>query len=166
MALLNQGQNTTPQNPVATPPVSDGTASKKAKKNEAAKRFKERKVEKAKRQYENSLSLRDELAKAGFMDKLSTESKNFILSLCKDPTERVVATGFGGPSVFVTLFGDNAKVGDKLTLQQVFNKTYKGKSTMDVWLKRWDEKGIKVSFAPNKDAFLESVYTITALPTV
>jgi hypothetical protein len=164
MALLNQGQAAhVPQDPIATP-TPDGTANKKAKKNEAAKRFKERKVEKAKKQYENSLSLRDELAKAGFMDRLSTESKNFILSLCKDPTERVVATGFGGPSVFVTLFGENAKVGDKLTLQQVFNKTYKGKSTMDVWLKRWDEKGIKVSFTPNKEAFLESVYTITTLP--
>jgi hypothetical protein len=67
--------------------------------------------------------------------------------------------------VFVTLFGESAKVGDSLTLEQVFNKTYKGKSTMDVWLKRWEEKGIVVSFEANADKFLESKYIIKALPS-
>jgi hypothetical protein len=135
-----------------------------ARKREASKRFQERKAKKAKEQYENGLALRDELVNEGIFESLSKESRDFVLELCQDPATKAESPrGIAGPSVFTTLFGDNPKVGDTLTLEQVFNKTYKGKATMDTWLKRWSEKGISVSFTPNKEKFLESIYRIDAL---
>jgi len=136
----------------------------KAKKLEALKRFKERRASAAKKAYEDALKLRDELVKAQLMDKLSAEMKEFVLSLCKDPAERKAAGGFGGPSVFSVLFGASPKVGDKVTLEQAFAKTFKGKSTLDVWVRRWAEKGIVVDVLINKDNMMKTEYVIKALP--
>jgi hypothetical protein len=144
---------------------SDKKAAFKAKKLEALKRFKERRTERAKKAYEDALKLRDELVKAAIFDKLSKEAKEFIISLCHNPAERRVATGFGGPSVFTVLYGDKPTVGQSITLQEAFNKTFKGKSTLDVWVKRWAEKGIIVECEVDPSNMLASKYTIKALPS-
>jgi basic membrane lipoprotein Med (substrate-binding protein (PBP1-ABC) superfamily) len=145
-------------------PVLVEASTFKEKKKAAAARFKERQLAKRDDTYKNALALKDALTKEGVFEKLSTEVRTFVANLAKDPAERRVATGFGGPSVFSTIFGENPKLGTSVTLQAIFDKTAKGKSTMDVWLKRWDEKGIKVEFKANKEKFTESTYTLRALP--
>jgi hypothetical protein len=167
MALLNGAGNAPASVPTGVSSNENAGLSvdaKKAKKKESTKRFYERKAAAAQTKYQEALALRDELVKAGYMDKLSADAKTFVLSLCKDPAERAIVSGFGGPSVFVTIYGDQAKVGDRLTLADIFEKTGKGKSTMDVWLKRWLDKGIEVKFEVNKDKLSLSTYTIMKLP--
>lgn len=136
----------------------------KAKREEAYRNYKAKRAEKQKAAYENALKLRDELSKAGMLDKLSASVKEFVLSLCKDPSERK-SGGFGGPSIFSTLFGDNPKVGQKITLEEAFNKTYKGKSTLDLWVKRWADKDIIVECTIDPVKMINSTYTIKSLPT-
>ncbi len=139
--------------------------SDKAKREEAYRNYKAKRAEKQKAAYENALKLRDELSKAGMLDKLSASVKEFVLSLCKDPSERAKSGGFGGPSIFSILFGDNPKVGQKITLEEAFNKTYKGKSTLDLWVKRWADKGIIVECTIDPVKMINSTYTIKSLPT-
>lgn len=136
----------------------------KAKREEAYRNYKNKRAEKQKAAYENALKLRDELSKAGMLDKLSASAKEFVLSLCKDPSERK-SGGFGGPSIFSILFGDNPKVGQKITLEEAFNKTYKGKSTLDLWVKRWADKDIIVECTIDPVKMINSTYTIKSLPT-
>ena len=136
----------------------------KASKKEAAKKFAERKAARAKQAYENALKLRDELVKGGYLDKLSAPIKDFVLTLCKDPAEKKVANGFGGPSIFTVLFGETPNVGDVITLEQAFHKTYKGMSTLDMWVKRWADKGIVVEKVLDSVKVLNTTYTIKALP--
>jgi len=92
-----------------------------------------------------------------------------------DPTDRAflegltkVGTGTGGGNfgtpIFNKLFGDTPAVGAKVTLQEVFDKTYKGKAQMDSQMKKWKEKsGIEIDFAFNKDKPAQSTYTIKSL---
>lgn len=161
MALLNGQDQPKKEGTTGTAVMSSDA---KAKKLESLKRFKERRAERAKKAFDDALKLRDELVKGSFMDKLSQTAKDFVLSLCKDPAERKASGGFGGPSVFSILFGDNAKVGDSITLEQAFNKTYKGKSTLDVWVKRWADKGIIVDCVIDSAKMLNTKYTIKAMP--
>lgn len=137
----------------------------KAKREEAYRNYKAKRAEKQKAAYENALKLRDELSKAGMLDKLSASAKEFVLSLCKDPSERAKSGGFGGPSIFSVLFGDNPKVGQKITLEEAFNKTYKGKSTLDLWVKRWADKDIIVECTVDPVKMINTTYTIKSLPT-
>lgn len=139
--------------------------SDKAKREEAYRNYKAKRAEKQKAAYENALKLRDELSKAGMLDKLSASAKEFVLSLCKDPSERAKSGGFGGPSIFSVLFGDNPKVGQKITLEEAFNKTYKGKSTLDLWVKRWADKDIIVECTVDPVKMINTTYTIKSLPT-
>lgn len=171
MALMN-GQNAgkpagNPNVTPSTPAVeksADDKAAFKAKKLEALKRFKEKKAASAKKAYEDALKLRDHLVSTKQLDSLPANLKDFVLSLCKDPAEKKAAGGFGGPSIFSVLFGESPKVGDKITLEQAFAKTYKGKSTLDVWVRRWAEKGIMVDIMLNKDNMMKTEYVIKALP--
>lgn len=147
------------------PVASKEAADAKAKRDEAYKAYKAKRAEKQKAAYENGVKLRDELTKAGVMDKLSASAKEFVQSLCTNVTERSKLGGFGGPSVFSLLFGDNPKVGQKITLEEAFNKTYKGKSTLDLWVKRWADKGIIVKCVVDPVKMLNTTYTIESLPT-
>jgi hypothetical protein len=134
------------------------------RKKEANDRFRERRIAQRDKNYKLSLALKDVLVGEGVFAKLGDDLKAFIAELTRDPSERATTGGFGGPSVFGTIFGELPKIGDTVSLQDIFDKTAKGKSTMDVWLKRWDEKGIKVEFKVNKEKFTQSTYTIKALP--
>lgn len=143
--------------------VSGGGAGKDSKKAEAIARFKANRAAKQKAAFENALKLRDELVKGQFLDRLTKEAKEFVLSLCKDPAEKAKGGGFGGPSVFSILFGDNPTVGQKVTLEEAFNKTYKGQSTLNLWVKRWADKGIEVKINP-APKMLDTTYEIVKLP--
>ena len=162
MALIGQPEQGKANGGAATPAVSKDEA--KAKKEAAIARFKANRAAKQKAAYENALKLRDELVKGQYLDKLTAPVKEFVLSLCKDPAEKKASGGFGGPSVFTLLFGEAPKVGDKITLEQAFNKTYKGKSTLDLWVKRWAEKGIVVECHVDSAKMLNTTYTIKTLP--
>jgi hypothetical protein len=162
MALMGQpGQGKDNVAPAAAAPV---TGDAKAKKEAAIARFKANRAAKQKAAYDNALKLRDELVKGQYLDKLTAPVKEFVLSLCKDPSEKIKSGGFGGPSVFSLLFGDAPTVGQKITLEEAFNKTYKGKSTLDLWVKRWAEKGIVVECIVDSAKMLNTTYTIKALP--
>lgn len=143
MALLDK------KAPVAT----EATDAKK----EAAERFRKNRAAKRKAALEAALKLRDELTKAGLFDKLSAESKEYIAELC------AVKPATGGSSVMTQLFGDNPKVGDKVTLEEAFNKTYKGKASIDIIVRRWEKNGIIIEYT-QAPKMLESTYTIKALP--
>lgn len=144
---------------VAQPAVSD----EKAKRDEAYRNYKAKRAEKQKAAYENALKLRDELSKSGSLDRLTAPVKEFVLSLCKDPSVRAKSGG-GGSSIFSLLFGDNPKVGQKITLEEAFNKTYKGKSTLDLWVKRWADKDIIIECVVDPVKMINTTYTIKALP--
>ena len=103
-------------------------------------------------------TLEKELKDKGLYDKLSQASKDFISSIINP----VSHTGFNGTSVFVTVFGANPKVGDKVTLEDIFKKTLKGKASFDAVVKRWAEKGIVIEYHEDKD-ILKSTYTIKEL---
>jgi len=164
MALMGQpGQGG--QTGGAAAPAAKATDDAKAKKEAYLEQYKAKRAARAKAAYENALKLRDELVKGQYLDKLTAPVKEFVLSLCKDPAEKKASGGFGGPSVFSLLFGDKPTVGQKITLEEAFNKTYKGKSTLDLWVKRWAEKGIVVECVVDSVKMLNTTYTIKALPS-
>jgi hypothetical protein len=94
--------------------------------------------------------------------QLNAEDKAFLEWLNREP-----GTGGGGnfgTPIFNKLFGDTPKVGDTVTLQQVFDITYKGKGQMDSLMKKWkDKNGIEINFAFNKEKPALSTYTIKSL---
>lgn len=135
-----------------------GVEDKRAAKREAAKRFLENKKKKQEEARKAAETLEKELKDKGLYDKLSQTSKDFISSIINP----VSHTGFNGTSVFVTVFGANPKVGDKVTLEDIFKKTLKGKASFDAVVKRWAEKGIVIEYHEDKD-ILKSTYTIKEL---
>lgn len=105
--------------------------------------------------------LHKELNEKGLIDSLSFESKEFIsYMMTKKPNTKESKQE---KSIFNILFGDSPSVGDSITLKEAFEKTYKGKKTLDIWLKRWQEKGIIVSYK-ERTPLLESTYVIEELP--
>lgn len=132
---------------------------KAAKKREAAKRCLDRKKKAREEQKANAIKFLDEIKKNGIYDKLSQASKDFVVGLT---VEKTVASSNGG--IFNVLFGEQPKVGDKVTLKDAFDKTLKGKATIDLMVKRWKEKGIEIKYNPNTTKMIESTYEIVALP--
>ena len=143
---------------VGITPGTESPADKRVAKREAAKRFLENKKKKQEEARKAAETLEKELKDKGLYDKLSQASKDFISSIINP----VSHTGFNGTSVFVTVFGANPKVGDKVTLQDIFKKTLKGKASFDAVVKRWAEKGIVIEYHEDKD-ILKSTYTIKEL---
>lgn len=81
--------------------------------------------------------------------------------LAKAPGSRV--GGFGGTPVFNRLFGDAPKVGDKITISDVFNKTMKGVAQMNSLMRKWAEKGIEVKYTHLEAEPFKSFYEIVKL---
>lgn len=93
-------------------------------------------------------------------DQLDAEDKAYLSWLAKEPQG---GGGGGGSPLITKLFGAEPKVGQSITMQEVFNKTLKGKSHMDGAVKRWAEKGIIVEYVHNNDKPAQSTYTIKKL---
>ena len=68
-----------------------------------------------------------------------------------------------GSGLFNKIFGDNPKVGDKVTLMEVFQKTFKSRGEIDRAVKTWAEKGIVVEFKESAGNMINSTYTIVKL---
>lgn len=143
--------------PQANEHAAEKTAEEKAKKAASAKAWKEKKDKEA----------AERRATAADLIKYLDEKKivlpdNFakLLNDIANPATR--AAGSNGNSVFEKLFGTTPKVGDKVTLMQVFQKTLKSKAEIDRAVKNWQEKGIIVEFKAAANQ-LESTYEIKKL---
>lgn len=130
----------------------------KEAKRSAALRFKERRAKEKADRIVNAKTLIDELKSFGYWDKISDNGKSFLLGLTSSST-----SSGSNQSLFKVLFGDNPQVGASFTLNEAFQKTLKGKSNLDFYIKRWAEKGLRVSYKQDTDNILNSVYTLEAI---
>ena len=128
----------------------------KAKKAEAAKRFKERRKAERLDNIAQAQKLIDQLKKDKLYDKISDESKAFLDRLAK-PVQQGVANV---QSIFSKLFGTEPKVGASFTLLEVVEKTEKGKADIDKLTKKWATEGYIVEFVPNASKLIESKYVL------
>lgn len=102
------------------------------------------------------------LANKVLMAKMDATDVAFIKWLDSEPG----TASLGGGSVFTKLFGNSPKVGDKITLQDAFDRTFKGKGQMDGVMKKLKEKnGIEIEFVFNKEKPALSTYEIKSLGT-
>lgn len=129
----------------------------KAKKREAAERFKERRVKEKAEKIEKAKALIDNMKNAGIYDSLSDADKAFLNGLANPSA----GSSAGTSSLFSQLF-PTGEIGASITLKEAFNKTLKGKSAIDHYIKKWSEKGIVVSFKKNDTDILESTYVLEA----
>ena len=141
-----------------TPEMAAKAEEKKQAKAEAAKRWKEKKNQQAKDRVEGAKKLIAKLEKNGTWAKLDPEDQAFLKGLA----EPKAAAASGNSGLFATLF-PNAKVGDSITLDQVFAKTLKGKTNIDHYCKKWAEKGIIVECKEDKTDLRKSTYTIVKM---
>ena len=141
-----------------TPEMAAKAEEKKQAKAEAAKRWKEKKKAQAKANIEGAKKMIADLKKNGGWDKLAPEHQAFLTGLA----EPKAAATSGNSGLFATLF-PNAKVGDSITLDQVFAKTLKGKTNIDHYCKKWAEKGIIVECKEDKTDLRKSTYTIVKM---
>ena len=143
--------------PAGTEADVDDAQSKKEANKEAAKRFKERRAAEKADRIVKAKELIAYMQDKGYWDELSDDLKDFLNGMANP------GSAAGNSSLFKTIFGDNPQVGESVTLQEVFNKTLKGKSNIDFYVKRWAEKGIVVSYEADAANLLNSKYVITAL---
>lgn len=141
-----------------TPEMAAKAEEKKQAKAEAAKRCKEKKQQQAADRIEGAKKLIAKLEKNGTFAKLDPEDQAFLKGLA----EPKAAAATGNTGLFATLF-PNAKVGDSITLDQVFAKTLKGKTNIDHYCKKWAEKGIIVECKEDKTDLRKSTYTIVKM---
>lgn len=127
----------------------------KAKKAEAAKAWKERKEEESAQRQESAKKLIKLLADKKV--ELTPELNDFLNGIANPKKPAVSNNG-----VFSQLFGVTPKVGDKVTLKQAFERTFKSAAELKRLSKQWAEKGIVVKFTQNAN-LLESTYTIEKL---
>lgn len=143
------------KNEAAVAKKAELTAEQKAKKNEAAKRH----TEKVKNLREQATKACADLLK--FVKEKNI--KDFPQSVIDYCNQVLAAPAAGGGQSFLNkVFGDNPKVGDKITLMDYMKKTLKGKADFDAYVKKWAEKGIIVKFDAGANMF-ESTYTIEKL---
>ena len=97
------------------------------------------------------------LEKSGLFAKLDPEDQAFLKGLAEPKAAASNNTG-----LFAELF-PNAKVGDSVTLDQIFAKTLKGKSNIDHYVKEWAKKGIIIECKEDKSDLRKSTYTIVKM---
>ena len=129
----------------------------KKAKAEAAKRWKEKKNQQAAERVESAKKMIGRLEKSGLFAKLDPEDQAFLKGLAEPKAAASNNTG-----LFAELF-PNAKVGDSITLDQVFAKTLKGKSNIDHYVKKWAEKGIIIECKEDKSDLRKTTYTIVKM---
>lgn len=128
----------------------------KKAKAEAAKRWKEKKNQQAVERVESAKKMIGRLEKSGLFAKLDPEDQAFLKGLAEP---KVVSNNTG---LFAELF-PNAKVGDSVTLDQIFAKTLKGKSNIDHYVKKWAEKGIIIECKEDRSDLRKTTYTIVKM---
>jgi len=137
--------------------AADRLEQQRQQRREAAKRFRDRKAAEKAERSQLAKAMKYDIVAAGVYDRLSDNIKAFIEELIS-----------GGPArsntpMFNVIFGASPKVGDSMTLSEIFNKTLKGKSAIDAYVKKWAEQGIVVEFSKNAANILDSTYTVKSL---
>lgn len=144
---------------VATTDVSveDKAADFKAKKAEAAKRFKERRAAEKVAAVENSGKLIQYLQDNGAYEGLPEELKAFLNGMA-NPTR----ASSGRSEVFTKLFGANPTVGSSITLKEAFERTYKSLADLKTNIKKWAASGIVVEIKEEAN-MLDTTFTLVSL---
>lgn len=127
-----------------------------ARKREAARRYKEKAEQEKALCIANAKKFIERMKADGLWDKLDDESRAFVEGIAQP------AATVNRQSTFAVLFGESPKVGDSITLGDAFQKTLKGKATLDAYFSRWAAKGVVVTFSRAENV-MESTYTIEAL---
>lgn len=126
-------------------------------KKEASERYRKRREEERVAGVESAKNIINWFKSTDNWDKLSEDAQNFLTGFLRP---RVVAN----KSMLTVLFGESPKVGDTFTLSEAFQKTLKGKSNIDFYVKRWAAKGILVSYSQDNENILNSTYRLETLP--
>ena len=100
--------------------------------------------------------MKEDIIAAGVYDSLPDNIKAFIEELISGPMH-------SNTPMFNVVFGQFPKVGDSRTLSEIFNKTLKGKASIDAYVKKWAEQGIVVEFFKNDWNILDSTYVVKKL---
>lgn len=142
---------------VDTVATENKEAAFKAKKAEAAKRFKERRAAEKVAAVENSAKLIEVLKSNGAYDNLPEDLKSFLNGMANP----VRATS-GRSEVFTKLFGATPEVGATVTLKEAFERTYKSLADLKTNIKKWAATGtvVEVKEAAN---MLDTTFTIVSM---
>lgn len=130
----------------------------KEQKREAAQRHKEKVAAEKAKNLEDAKALKAKLEETGIWDQMDDNLKAFV-----DRLATPKASHHGGSSLMTQLFGPDPKVGDSVTLNDAFQRTFKGKSTLDFYVKRWATKGTVIEFKQDSANMLNSTYTIVSI---
>lgn len=133
---------------------------RKQARREASKRFAERRARNAARAQKAAAELLTYFKDSGKLETLSANARDF-LSAAANPGKRRM---FAVSSIFTQIFGEMPELGTSLTLKEIFDKTLKGKSTLDAHIKKWASKGIIVECEECPNSPLDTTYTLVALP--
>ena len=133
----------------------------KEKKAEAAKRWKENKAKEKAERIEKAKAFIEKAKSNGVWDKLDDSDRDFLNSLAAPAAARTAGTS----SLFTTIFGANAQPGASATLEEIFNKTLKGKSNIDFYVNKWAKKGTIITFNRDESNILKSTYVVEAIGT-
>lgn len=143
----------------AKTPATDNTKSEefKAKKREAAARFAEKQKQRKEDAEKHSKILLDLNEQKKW--NLPADTVKWLQDLANPQVVRST-----GNSTFNIVFGASPKVGDKISLLQFMQKTLKGVTHLQKYMKQWEEKGIIVECIPAKDA-INNEYVIRSMKT-
>lgn len=133
---------------------------KREAKREAAKRFTAKKAAEKQERVEKATKLIEKLKAEKLWDKIGAENQEFLTKLT------TVSSGNGATSnsTFSKMFGATPKVGDKVTLLQAFERTFKGQADIDRLIRtKWLQSGIEVKYTLDKNDIFKSTYEIVKL---
>ena len=159
-AVANKtAQGVKPQtNEKATADEAKKAADFKAKKAEAAKRF----AENQKKRKEDLVTYSKKLMDLHTAKKINLpeDVATFFGNIANPPVKAASASRAG---FFEKVFGNEAKVGDSITLLDYMKKTLQAKGQLDKAVKQWAEKGTIVEFVEDKGQPFNSKYVIKAI---
>lgn len=129
----------------------------KAKKAQAAKDWAARKKAEAEKRIELSKKAID------YIEKNNVKFPEDLVAWLKGMANPTARSTSGTGSFFNKVFGNDPKVGDKITVMAYMQKTFEAKSKLDKYVKEWATKGIEIDVQENKANPLETTYTIKKL---
>lgn len=130
---------------------------RKAQQRNAAKRYYERRKNISATLVQRAQEIVNKLKNNGEWDTLDYDVRE-LLSDMSDPYSSYIRE-----PLFIKLYGDNACVGDTVTLGDVVSKSVLGKAGIDKAIARWASRGIVIEYKHNCYNVLDSTYTIKAL---